>query len=181
VGVVYRHLPTTQDAAIGILADGRTTFAFPGATPARDLWEVHARVVSKLRPDLRMVANLFAGSGEPNGNDRRLIHRYGADLRAAKGSVKLAAAVKVNDWGPYDYHRDFNFTYPLQFTGDLSHTLGTPQWLDRQQTQTRLGVRATWRSLDGNSPRYAPDPASSATDSPRGSEWEIRTYLIVAI
>jgi hypothetical protein len=30
-GFVYRHLPTTQDAAIGILGDGRTIFAFPGA------------------------------------------------------------------------------------------------------------------------------------------------------
>ena len=36
---VYRHLPTTQDAAIGILGNGRTTFVFPGAAPAEDLWE----------------------------------------------------------------------------------------------------------------------------------------------
>jgi hypothetical protein len=42
-------------------------------------------------------------------------------------------------------------------------------------------VRATWRSLDSHSPRYVADPGSSAADSPRGSEWEIRTYLIVAI
>jgi hypothetical protein len=27
-GFVFRHLPTSQDAAIGIFADGRTTFAF---------------------------------------------------------------------------------------------------------------------------------------------------------
>lgn len=30
-GFVFRHLPTTQDAAIGILSGGRTTFAFDGA------------------------------------------------------------------------------------------------------------------------------------------------------
>ena len=33
-GFVFRHLPTTQDAAIGILANGRTLFAFPGGAPA---------------------------------------------------------------------------------------------------------------------------------------------------
>ena len=49
LGFIYRHHPTTQDAAIGILADGRTTFAFPGAPPARDLWEVRSRIVSQLR------------------------------------------------------------------------------------------------------------------------------------
>ena len=46
-GFVYFNFPTTQDAGIGIFADGRSTFAFPGAPPPRDLWEVKARVVSK--------------------------------------------------------------------------------------------------------------------------------------
>ncbi|HNU15493.1 MAG TPA: glycoside hydrolase family 2 TIM barrel-domain containing protein, partial [Chitinophagaceae bacterium] len=50
--VVYRHLPTVQDAAIGILGNGRTTFVFPGSAPAQDLWEVNTRVVSKVNPNL---------------------------------------------------------------------------------------------------------------------------------
>ena len=36
LGFVYFNFPTTQDAAIGIFADGRTTFPFPSAPPARD-------------------------------------------------------------------------------------------------------------------------------------------------
>ena len=32
----YKHLPTGMDASIGILADGRTPFAFPASTPARE-------------------------------------------------------------------------------------------------------------------------------------------------
>ena len=51
--------------------DGRTTFAFPGATPERDLWETYARIVSKLRPGLGLIANVYAGTGEPNGDDDR--------------------------------------------------------------------------------------------------------------
>ena len=31
LGFVYYNFPTTQDAGIGIFADGRSTFAFPGA------------------------------------------------------------------------------------------------------------------------------------------------------
>ncbi len=188
VGFTWRHLPTTQDAAIGILADGRTFFPFPGATPPRDLWEVHGRFVSRLQPDLRIVANLYAGTAEPNGSDARLIRRYGGDVRAVKGPVKLMTAVKVNDWGPYDYHRDFNLTFPLQLSGDLAYTLGRSRWFTAPITQ--LGVSATWRSLDRFSPRYCPvrlpDANGTLTCDPTapalyGSEWEIRTYLHVGL
>lgn len=189
VGFVYRSHPTTQDAAIGILGDGRTTFAFPGAPPARDLWEAHARIISKSSPGQGIIANLFAGDAEPNGDDERLIHRYGGDIRFIMNSYKLTAMAKINDWGPYDYHRDFNLTYPLQLMADLSTSVGRPQWFDLPQT--RLGLRFTWRSLDQYSPRYCPtkvvndigeivcDPLAEGFSN--GSEWEIRTYLHFSI
>jgi len=185
-GFTYKHHPTTQDAAIGILGDGRTTFAFPGAPPARDLWEVHSRIVSQLRPDLRFIVNLFAGTGEPNGDSPRLVHRYGGDARLVKDHLKLVASARFNDWGPYDYHRDFNLTFPMQLMGDLSYSLGQPKWWDLPST--KIGVRGTWRSLDRLSPRYCPaqvtnqtgaqvcDPTAPGRD---GQEWEIRTYLTV--
>ena len=179
LGLVVRHLPTNQDASIGILGDGVTRFAFPTSPPPRDLWELQTRLVSRLSANVRVVSHLFVGTGEPNGEDPRRIRRYGSDARVAWGSMAIAASVKANDWGPYDYHRDFNLTFPLQVMGDLSHTLGTPQWFDRQQT--RLGVRATWRSLDVHSPRFAPDAGTSLQDSPDGEEWEIRTYLQLAM
>lgn len=188
VGFVFRHLPTTQDASIGILADGRTSFAFPGAPPARDLWETRVRLASRVRPDVRLIAHLFGGAGEPNGNDPRRINRFGGDARLAWGSVVLDTYAKFNDWGPYDYHRDFNLTFPVQLMGDVSRTLGTPRWFSFPQT--RVGMRGTWRSLDRYSPRYCPgelqdqsgtlqcDPFAPGAD---GREWELRTYLHVAI
>ena len=30
----------------------------------------------------------------------------------------------MNDFGPYDFHREFNLTYPMQLMGDLSRNLG---------------------------------------------------------
>jgi hypothetical protein len=188
VGYVFRHLPTTMDAATGILEDGRTSFSFDGATPPRDLWEINARIVSRLRANVRIVAHIFGGTGEPRGNDPRKITRYGGDARMAWGSLALAGYAKFNDWGPYDYHRDGNNTFPVQLMGDLSHTLGAPKWFD--YPQTRLGVRATYRSLDQYSPRYCPGKTSSCEGvlecdpelpGPDGYEWEIRTYLHFAI
>ena len=188
LGFVYYNFPTTQDAGIGIFADGRSTFAFPGAPPARDLWEVKARVVSKRRAGPGLIANVYAGTGEPNGEDDRVIRRAGIDLRVISGSLKFQGIARFNDWGPYDYHRDFNLTFPLQLTGDISFTLGTPDWFDLPQT--RFGVRGTWRSLNEYSPRYcpglSPDEFGRMECNPDiggdlGREWEIRTYLHIAI
>ncbi len=179
---VFRHLPTTQDASIGILADGRTTFAFAAAPPPRDLWEVRTRVVSRLAADQRLVGTLYVGTVEGNGYDptgvnrtlnRKLLHR-GADARLSWGAMSYSAAARFNDWGPYDYHHDFNLTYPVQLSADVSRSLGTPRWFS--QPQTRIGVRGTWRSLDANSPRYDPGTGATATTD-QGSEWEFRTYL----
>ncbi|TDD95509.1 glycoside hydrolase 5 family protein [Flavobacterium cellulosilyticum] len=188
-GFVFRHLPTSQDAAIGILANGRTTFAFPGAAPAKDLWEAQARIVSKLNSDFGFIANIYGGPAQSNGSDARTIDRFGLDFKMLYKKVKLNSTVKVNDWGPYDYHRDFNLTYPMQLMTDLSFGIGKQDWFILPGT--RIGLRGTWRSLDQYSNRYNPTqivnvagnlvPDPTAVGFPNGQEWEIRTYLQINI
>jgi hypothetical protein len=188
-GLVYRHLPTTQDAAIGIFPDGRTTFAFPGAAPARDLWEVNARVVSKINKDFGFISNLYAGEAQANGSDARTIRRYGMEMRMIYRKTKLNSFIKFNDWGPYDYHRDFNLTFPFQLMADISTSTGKPDWFE--MPGTRIGIRGTWRSLDKYSPRYSPTttfdgsgnliPDPNAIGFDNGNEWEIRTYILINI
>lgn len=189
VGFVFRHHPTTMDAAIGIFADGRTTFAFPGAAPAQDLWEVNARLVRKVSTDFGWIANLYAGNAQANGSDPRLIERVGGDLRMIYKKIKFASIVKVDDWGPFDYYRDFNLTFPLQLSFDLSMAMSNQSWYNLPNT--RLGIKYTWRSLDQYSPRYCPthkidaagdhvcDPEALGFDN--GREWEIRTYFHINI
>jgi hypothetical protein len=143
LGFVYRHLPTTMDAHIGFLAT-REFFAFPDAVPAEDLWEVHSRMVSKLSPDLGLIGNFYYGNGQANGDSERVITRFGGDIRAIYKKMKLETHVKVNAWGPFDYHRDFNLTFPLQLMLDISTSLGKPDWFILPNTT--IGLRGTWRS-----------------------------------
>jgi hypothetical protein len=185
VGFVYRHMPTSMDPAIGFFSDAEAKlynvayFAFPGATPARDLWEINVRTASRLGAGTRIVSHAYVGTAEPDmTNDPRLVSRGGADVKVVSGATTLASAVKFNDWGPYDYHRNFNLTYPVQVMGDLSHSLGSPTWFDNI-AQTRLGVRATWRSLDQYTPRILQELMYEG--APRGNEWEIRTYIRLAM
>ncbi|MGL2963574.1 glycosidase [Flavobacterium sp. RSB2_4_14] len=187
-GFVYRHLPTTQDAAIGFLAN-RTAFAFEGAPPAKDLWETNVRLVSKFNSDFGIITNIYGGPAQSNGSDARTIDRFGLDVKMIYNRLKLTSFVKVNDWGPFDYHRDFNLTYPLQLMADLSFGIGKPDWFILPGT--RIGLRGTWRSLDQYSPRYNPTQVLDATGNlvpdptaigySNGVEWEIRTYVTINI
>ncbi len=186
-GFVYKYLPTTQDAHIGFLAN-RQFFAFGQSSPAEDLWEAHTRVVSKLSPELGMIGNFYYGNGQANGDSDRTITRFGGDLRMIYKNMKMISHVKVNDWGPYDYHRDFNLTFPIQLMVDFSTSLGKQDWFGL--TNTQIGIRGTWRSLDQYSPRYSPaattagitNPAAiDLSGYPEGSEWEIRTYVHINI
>jgi hypothetical protein len=187
-GFVFRHLPTTMDAAIGFLAN-RTPFAFDRSAPAQDLWESNTRIVSKLSPDLGMIANIYFGNGQANGDSERTINRVGGDIRMIYRKVKVVSSVKFNDWGPYDYHKDFNLTFPFQGSLDISTSVGKPSWFILPDT--RIGIMGIWRSLDQYSPRYSPTfvpentyppvPALSPVGFPNGSEWEIRTYVHINI
>lgn len=188
LGFVYRHHPTAQDAAIGFLAN-RTFFAFPQSAPARDLWEVHSRIVSKQSTDFGIIGNLYFGNAQANGDSDRTIERFGGDIRLIYKKLKIEHAWKINDWGPFDYHRDFNLTYPVQLMLDISTTIGKQDWFILPST--KIGIRGTWRSLDQFSPRYSPtavpegvlpaEPILSPVGFDDGQEWEIRTYIHINI
>ncbi len=188
-GFIYRHLPTVQDAAIGILANGRTTFVFPGSAPAQDLWEMNLRMVSKISPEFGIIGNFLVGNGQANGDDVRTITRYGVDIRTIYKKMKFITIAKFDDWGPFDYHRDFNQTFPVQLIGDISMEIGKPDWF--MLPGTKIGVRATYRTLDQYSNRYAPAytvnlsgqvvPDPTALGFPNGNEWEFRTYVQINI
>jgi len=192
MGFVFRHQPTTMDVSIYIAEDGRTAVPFVGAPPAKDLWEVNIRAVSRIAYNTRVAGHVYFGPSAPNGwvydgtNPvlTRFINRFGADARVIRGPVALDAFAKFNDWGPYDYHRDFNLTFPVQLMGDLSYSLGMPRWF--AAPQTRIGVRGTWRTLDRYSNRYCPGLDSEGACDPTlpgddGTEWEFRTYFHVSL
>jgi hypothetical protein len=173
--VSYRHEATPVDAGFYFdVAGGR--HPFPEGVPARDVWELGARVVGASRPNLRLVVHGFGGNPQGNGDNARQPRRYGGDFRVTWGPLALAGHAKFNDFGPFDYYRDFVLTYPLQLMGDISWNLGPARWLWQQQT--RIGFRATSRWLNAYSNRYVAD-----RQDPRawGNEYELRTYLVFSM
>ena len=175
VNFVYRVLPTSQDAGVGVSDEG-FTFAFSGAPPARNLWEVRGRMIFNPTPSTHIVLNGFGGIKQSTGDDDRLITAGGVDFRLTYRRVNLAGFLKINDWGPYDFQRDFNLTFPVQLLGDVSYSLGTPKWFVR--AFTRIGAAFQYRTLNEFSPRFLADPNDP---NKLGYEWELRTYVHITL
>ncbi|MBK6685035.1 MAG: hypothetical protein IPG45_11265 [Deltaproteobacteria bacterium] len=168
----YRILPTSQDAGVSVSQEG-FTFAFDRAPPAKNLWEVRGRAFINPTQKLRIVSDLYFGIAQSTGVDDRTVRRGGFYGRLIYEHLSVEAWLKINDWGPFDYHRDFNFTYPVQTIADVSYSLGVPQWFT--QAYTRLGARGKFRTLDQYSNRI------DLTSGDTGNEWEVMTYVIFGI
>jgi hypothetical protein len=172
VDLVYRHLPTSRDATLVILADGSQV---PSAAtpPAHDTWNATWAWFTAAALPLRLSGTLYAGQDFANAGDPRMVTRFGGSVRAVRNGLLASTDIKLRDWGPYDYHRDFNLTYPFQWYGDVSYGLPRSAF---GIADARLGLRWQWRVLDGYSEGYVTDPSH-----PRklGSEEEILSYVEV--
>ena len=120
---------------------------------------------------LRLLGHLFAGEAQARGDDTRVLLRSGGDLQVIHSSWSAKLNLAFNDWGPYDYHRDYNLTYPLQAGTDLAYIYGLK---NLEITQARLGIRGLYRTLDQYSEGYIPNGLPTQK---LGHEWEVITYI----
>lgn len=171
--IIYRKLHSNRDANLGVLAGGQV-FAFGSAPPAEDLWDAVLRTVHVFSGDLRVINQAYGGTGQANGDSPRLVKRYGLGSTVRYRRLLTQAMFRWNDWGPYDYHRDYNLTFPFQGQIGVAYGIG-PIRFDKDVSQ--VGMRYQMRTLDKYSPRYP-----YALDSEkRGSEEEWTTYVEISI
>ncbi|TQF13872.1 hypothetical protein FJV41_21645 [Myxococcus llanfairpwllgwyngyllgogerychwyrndrobwllllantysiliogogogochensis] len=172
--LVYRRQPTSRDASIAILADG-SAVAFAGAPPARDEWETTLRMVGNPTQRLKLYGTAFVGSVQSGGEDARQVRRFGLDANVLYDTLLLSTQLRFNDWGPYDYHRVFNLTYPVQLGGDVSYGLKRPVL---GAVSTRFGLRGLVRMLD----EYSEGMSTTAiTEGLKGREYEVGAYAILSL
>ena len=168
---IYRHHPTTQDAHVAVFDSGLA--AFGAAPPARDSWDVSLQWVANPKGLVRLFGNAYVGHEDAMGDSTRQVFRYGLSNEAWIDRWAFASSVKIDDWGPYDFHRDFNLTYPLQIRGDLSWG---PRRLTIEDRGTRFGVKGQYRRLDEYSEGYL-----TMTEYQDAIEMELMTYMEIAL
>ena len=102
----------------------------------------------------------------------------GGSLRLLYEGLDLNAFTKFNDWGHYDYHRQFNFTYPFQLLVDAGWNFRKTKPLKKQ---FKVGTYLEYRTLDQYSINRNDEtvfPNRDYLDSSfTGYEWAVAVYM----
>ncbi len=151
VGINYVDYPTFTDSFLFFFEEGGTNAPFGEGLPSEEVWTVASRMVFNPNVKVRYIADILVGSDQPTGNPvggTREFYELAGTVILGKRHI-LTGYFKKDAWGPYDFHRQFNVTFPEQFMLDYSVLLD--QRRDPLRS-TQIGIRGLYRSLDENSP-----------------------------
>ena len=135
----YTEYPTFTDANLFFFTQGNTNASFGRGLPAEDVWSVSSRMVFNPGSNAKYIVNLIRGfdqsTGEPNGGTRDFYELH------AKAVINrrhiISGYFKKDAWGPYDFYRQFNVTFPEQFKIDYSILLGGSGQLGSAEDENR--------------------------------------------
>ena len=156
-GGTYTEFPTQTDAYLFFFEPTGVNASFGQGLPAENVWAFTSRMVFNPSPKTRFITRLVKGfeqsTGDPTGGARDFFEIHG---KAVLNRRHLISGYFMKDsWGPYDFYRQFNITYPEQYRIDYAYLLNGSGTLGSRMDEERaskIGIRATLRTTDENSP-----------------------------
>ena len=157
VGANYTSYPTPTDANLFFFEPGRTNASFGRGLPSEDVWTASSRMVFNATPNAKYILSLIGGrgqsTGDPDGGSRQYFEMH---AKAVLNRRHIISGYFMKDaWGPFDFYRQFNITFPEQFKLDYSILLGGSGSLTSgvaEDRASKIGVRVLYRTNDENSP-----------------------------
>jgi hypothetical protein len=157
IGGTYTEYPTATDANQFFSNVSKSNASFGVGLPAEDVWGVSSRMVFNPNRNAKYIIKLVRGfdqsTGQPDGGTRDYLQlHWKAEL---KRRHIISGYFMKDAWGPYDFYRQFNITFPEQFKLDYAYLLGGTGMfgsVNDEDRASKIGVRALYRSTDENSP-----------------------------
>ena len=153
IGGTYTEFPTATDSHLFFYPPTQANAPFGVGLPTEDVWGVSSRMVFNPNPNAKYIVNLIRGFNQspksPIGGTRKYSEFHWKS--EFKRKHVFEGYFKKDAWGPYDFHKDFNLTFPEQIKLDYSVRLGAVGQLGSvadEDRATRLGIRALYRSFD---------------------------------
>jgi beta-galactosidase len=151
VGLNYTENRRPTDAYLFFFEPTGENVPFGAGLPKEDVWTASTRMVFNPNSNARYIINLLAGNEQSTGNPERGTREF-YELEAKvvlRNRHIISGYFKKDAWGPYDFHRQFNVTFPEQYMIDYAYLMDHRRdWLK----STQIGLRTLYRSLDENSP-----------------------------
>lgn len=150
----------------------------------KNLWQVGTRIVTNPIPNLRVIVTADGGYlGATTGaykaaGSPEYIYFANAGLAARYNHWIGSTNWSINAWGPEGWWRNFNMTFPLQFTFDIAYGFGDqPSFLD---ATNRIGLKLNGRKFG----KYSSDPYGALPMGGKlnGSTFvEVTTYMNIGL
>lgn len=151
IGATYISYKKPTDSEVFYYQAGKVNAPFGVGFEAEDLWLASTKVIMNPNPEFKLIASLGAGKGQstgnPNGGSREYFE-FDTKLIFNKKHI-VSGYIKKDSWGPLDWYRQFNITYPYQFMLDYSFLIDN--FLD-EDISSKFGIKGILRTLDENSP-----------------------------
>jgi len=161
IGGNYTKFPTFTDSYQFFFEPTGTNPSFGVGLPPEDTWELSSRMVFNPSTNLRLITNLRYAFQQPTGNPvggTRKFWELGAKL-VIGGKHIIDGYFKKDAWGPYDFQRQFNVTFPEQVKLDYSILLDQKK---NESTSTKIGIRGIYRTNDNSLPDEAFPPGENS-------------------
>ncbi|MDA3884622.1 MAG: hypothetical protein PF638_03405 [Candidatus Delongbacteria bacterium] len=151
IGGNYTSYKTDTDSHLFYYQEGKTNAPFGVGLKASDVWLAKGRFLMNPDPNFKIITNIEAGKQQTTGvpgYDPAEYFSVDAKFIINKKHI-LSGYAKKDAWGPLDWYRQFNITYPYQFMFDYSMLIDNI--LD-DILSSRIGIKALYRTLDENAP-----------------------------
>ena len=170
VGLNYTAFRSFTDSYQFFFEPTNSNAAFGVGLPSEDTWEVSSRMVFNPHTDWRVISNLIGGylqsTGDPDGGTREFYEVNGKVVYQKKHIFEAYA--KYNAFGPYDFHRQFNITFPYQYRAEYKILLDE---LKDEDNSTLIGLKGFLRGVNDNS------PTNEFLDGDNDYLWQVELYL----
>lgn len=156
IGFNYTEYRTPTDSYLFFFEPDDTNAAFGVGLEKEEVWKGVSRMVINTKSGIQIVNRLEAAFQQSTGASGPTREYYSAEFDIdVRDRHNLSGYVKKDQWGPYDFFRQFNVTYPWQFKLDymykLKHLL-QKYVADRLGRSAGIGIAGIYKTLDENSP-----------------------------
>ena len=153
IGGTYTEYPTATDSYLFFFEPARQNVPFGSGLPPEDVWGISSRIVMNPNRNSKYIFKFMRGFEQSSGTPIRDPADYFQFHWKAEWQRKhvFEGYFMKDAWGPYDFYRQFNVTFPEQIKLDYSIRLGTSGQIgsvEDERRATRLGIRTLYRGLE---------------------------------
>jgi len=150
LGITYIDYPTRADAEVYYDNESGGTFPFATGLDAEEVWLLKSKLVFNSEDkSKKLIMKLEAGKQQSTGLAADAITYGSIESKLILNQQNIFSLKFAKDkWGPYDFHRQFNTTYPEQW--ELGYTRLLEKGL-KEKSSSQFGIKFFYRTLDKGS------------------------------